>query len=73
MEGNVAFRAGQFSEAYRVYCQGLEVQRHDIRLHSNAAMASLRTKSYSQAIDHCDQVDFLLLRDEDECGSGLLR
>lgn len=58
IEGNIAFNKRQYSEAYKIYTTGLEVQKHDITLHSNAAMSSLKMKSYMTTIEHCDKVCF---------------
>eukprot|EP00210_Caulerpa_lentillifera_P000505 g488.t1 len=43
-------------EAYGNYVSGLEVQKHDVTLHANAAIASIKTRSFAQAIEHCDKV-----------------
>jgi len=59
--GNVEFKQGRFVEAYKHYISGLEIQKQDITLHSNAAMASLKTESYIQAIFHCDKVSKSIL------------
>ena len=56
VKGNAFFTAGRFSEAYQSYVGGLECQRHDMVLHANAAVASLRMGCPVQAIEHCDKV-----------------
>ncbi|WIA44309.1 hypothetical protein OEZ86_007106 [Tetradesmus obliquus] len=54
--GNAAFKAQQYSEALRCYQAGLEVQRHSMALHANAAAAALKLQCYVQALEHCDKV-----------------
>lgn len=61
VNGNEAYRNSQFSEAYRFYTLGLEHQKHNMELHSNAALASLKMGCFIQAIEHCDKVPVLLL------------
>lgn len=64
VEGNEAFRKGQFSLAYQRYAEGLECHKANPALHCNAAMASIKLGCYVQAIEHCDRVlgiqEFLL-------------
>lgn len=54
--GNAAFKQQQYSEALRCYQAGLEVQRHSMALHANAAAAALKLSCYVQALEHCDKV-----------------
>jgi tetratricopeptide (TPR) repeat protein len=54
--GNAAFKQQQYSEALRCYQAGLEVQRHSMVLHANAAAAALKLNCYVQALEHCDKV-----------------
>jgi tetratricopeptide (TPR) repeat protein len=54
--GNTAFKEQQYSEALRCYQAGLEVQRHSMALHANAAAAALKLNCYVQALEHCDKV-----------------
>jgi tetratricopeptide (TPR) repeat protein len=54
--GNAAFKQQQYSEALRCYQAGLEVQRHSMALHANAAAAALKLNCYVQALEHCDKV-----------------
>lgn len=67
--GNAAFKAGQWTTAYGHYELGLESQRTNVRLQSNAAMASLKMGCNVQAIEHCDRVirllDYLLDKPDD--------
>ncbi|GMH33324.1 hypothetical protein BSKO_01158 [Bryopsis sp. KO-2023] len=53
--GNTAYRKGQVTEAYRCYSIGLESERHNMELHANAAMASIRMGCHVQALEHCDK------------------
>lgn len=55
-QGNAAFNAQQYSEALRYYQLGLEVQRHSMALHANAAAAALKLQCYVEAMEHCDKV-----------------
>jgi tetratricopeptide (TPR) repeat protein len=59
--GNAAFKQQQYSEALRCYQAGLEVQRHSMALHANAAAAALKLNCYVQALEHCDKVRKLLV------------
>jgi tetratricopeptide (TPR) repeat protein len=54
--GNTAFKQQQYSEALRCYQAGIEVQRHSMALHANAAAAALKLNCYVQALEHCDKV-----------------
>lgn len=56
VKGNALFKQGQYSEAYQCYDIGLGSQRHNMALHANAAMASIKTGCFVQAIEHCDKV-----------------
>ena len=61
--GNDAFKAQQFAEALQYYEAGLAAEKHNVPLHLNAAMASLRMGCPVGAIEHCDKalhiVEFL--------------
>ena len=48
VEGNVAYAAGQFSEALRCYDLGLESEKRNKALHANAAMAALKSSCFVQ-------------------------
>ena len=56
VRGNEAYKGGQLSEAYRFYSLGLEHQKHNMELHSNASLTSLKLGCFIQAIEHCDKV-----------------
>lgn len=56
VQGNAAYKQGQYSEALRCYELGLESQRHNMALHANAAMAAIKIKCFAQALAHCDKV-----------------
>ena len=56
VQGNAAFKAKQYSEALRCYQLGLESERTNVALHTNAAQAALKISCYVQAIEHCDKV-----------------
>ena len=55
VQGNAAYKHGQYSEALRCYEAGLEAQRQDMALHANAAMAAIKLKCYVQALEHCNK------------------
>ena len=67
--GNAAFKAQQWAEAYRHYEEGLDGQRANAKLQSNAAMAALKMGCCAQAIEHCDKVmrlhEFMLDKPDD--------
>lgn len=67
--GNEAYKAGQWTVAYGHYELGLVSQRTNVKLQSNAAMASLKMGCHVQAIEHCDRVirllDYLLDKPDD--------
>ena len=54
--GNAAYKKGQVTEAYRCYSTGLESERHNMELHANAALASIKMGCHVQALEHCDKV-----------------
>lgn len=56
VEGNEAFKRGQYSVAYQLYASGVEHHKSSAALHANAAMASIKLGCFVQAIDHCDRV-----------------
>lgn len=67
--GNAAFQQKQWADAYRWYVEGLEAERSNGKLQSNAAMAALKMGCFAQSIEHCDKVvrlyEFLLEKPED--------
>lgn len=67
--GNAAYKQQQWAEAYRSYEEGLEAERSNAKLQSNAAMAALKMNCFAQAIEHCDKVirlfEFLLETPDD--------
>lgn len=66
--GIEAFKDKQWAESYRCFDEGIQAERTNTNLHSNAAMASLKMGCYVQAIEHCDKViklhDFMLNKPE---------
>ena len=56
VEGNALYAQGQFSAAFQCYETGLEAERHNMALHSNAAQVLIKMGCYVQAIEHCDKV-----------------
>lgn len=68
MAGIEAFKNKQWAEAYRCFEEGTLAERANVKLHSNAAMASLKMGCYVQALEHCDRVirlyDFMLNKPE---------
>ncbi|GAX78335.1 hypothetical protein CEUSTIGMA_g5777.t1 [Chlamydomonas eustigma] len=64
VKGNTAFKDKQYTEALRCYQVGIEVEKTNVTLHTNAAQAALKINCYVQAIEHCDKAlhisDFML-------------
>ena len=56
VQGNAAFKGKQYSEALRCYQEGLQSEKTNVALHTNAAQAALKINCYVQAIEHCDKV-----------------
>ena len=56
VEGNALYCQGQFTAAFQCYDTGLEAERHNMALHSNAAQVLIKMGCYVQAIEHCDKV-----------------
>ena len=54
--GNALYSQGQFTAAFQCYDTGLEAERHNMALHSNAAQVLIKMGCYVQAIEHCDKV-----------------
>lgn len=63
VEGNSLFKQGRISDAAREYDAGLEHDKHNMALHANAALCSLRSSCYANAIQHCDRVSMSLKAD----------
>lgn len=56
-QGNALYSQGQFTAAFQCYDTGLEAERHNMALHSNAAQVLIKMGCYVQAIEHCDKVE----------------
>jgi hypothetical protein len=56
IKGNAAFKDKQYMEALRCYQLGIEAEKTNVALHTNAAQAALKINCYVQAIEHCDKV-----------------
>lgn len=54
--GNALYSQGQFTAAFQCYETGLDAERHNMALHSNAAQVLIKMGCYVQAIEHCDKV-----------------
>ena len=59
VEGNALFKAGRWTEAYQAYDRGLGSDKHNMALHANAALCSLKMACNVQAIEHADKVGLL--------------
>ncbi|DBA68482.1 TPA: hypothetical protein ACH3X2_013769 [Trebouxia sp. C0005] len=78
VEGNALYAQGQFNAAFQCYETGLDAERHNMALHSNAAQVLLKMGCHAQAIEHCDKVlhlsEFLHNRPSDPiCAKALWR
>eukprot|EP00892_Ulva_mutabilis_P008357 jgi/Ulvmu1/5894/UM026_0015.1 len=66
--GVEAYSNRQWAQAYIHFEEGCNVERSNAKLHSNAAMASIKMGCYAQAIEHCEKVirlhNFLLNKPE---------
>lgn len=56
VEGNALYSQKQYTAAFQCYDTGLEAERHNMALHSNAAQVLIKMGCYVQAIEHCDKV-----------------
>lgn len=56
VEGNALYSQKQFTAAFQCYDTGLEAEKHNMALHSNAAQVLIKMGCYVQAIEHCDKV-----------------
>ena len=56
VEGNALFSASRWAEAYQAYDRGLGSDKHNMALHANAALCSLKMACNVQAIEHADKV-----------------
>ena len=54
--GNGLFQAGHWAEAYQEYDRGVSADKHNMALHANAALCSLKMACNVQAIEHADKV-----------------
>ena len=54
--GNALYSQGQFTAAFQCYETGLDAERHNMALHSNAAQVLIKMGCYVRAIEHCDKV-----------------
>ena len=60
VEGNALYSQGQWSAAFQCYETGLDAEKHNMALHSNAAQVLIKMGCYVQAIEHCDKVSIKL-------------
>ncbi|KAK9835522.1 hypothetical protein WJX74_002247 [Apatococcus lobatus] len=56
VEGNKLFMEWRWAEAYQAYDRGLSSDKHNMALHANAALCSLKMACNVQAIEHADKV-----------------
>lgn len=56
VEGNALYSQKQYTAAFQCYDTGLEAEKHNMALHSNAAQVLINMGCYVQAIEHCDKV-----------------
>ena len=61
VEGNALYAQGQYTAAFQCYENGLDAEKHNMALHSNAAQVLIKMGCYVQAIEHCDKVRVLRL------------
>lgn len=54
--GIEAYSNKQWAQAYLHFEEGCSAERSNAKLHSNAAMASIKMGCYAQAIEHCEKV-----------------
>ncbi len=58
IKGNNLYKEKRFSEAHQAYEVGLSHDRHNMALHANAALCSLKMECHVEAIEHADKVGF---------------
>ena len=64
--GNLAFKAGQYSEAVAAYTRAIDHFRGDKAAHSNRAAAHIKLRNFLSALDDCSRVfDIAMFLDND--------